>query len=37
MLTIEDVLGNQNYQQQLKGIDEKVLAEMIDDANYLAQ
>ena len=37
MLTIEDVLGNQNYQQQLKGIDEKMLAEMIDDANYLAQ
>jgi hypothetical protein len=37
MLTIEDVLGNKNYQQQLKGIDEKVLAEMIDDANYLAQ
>lgn len=37
MLTIEDVLGNKNYQQQLKGIDEKMLAEMIDDANYLAQ
>lgn len=37
MLTIEDVLGNKNYQQQLKGIDEKKLAEMIDDANYLAQ
>ena len=37
MLTIEDVLGNKNYQQQLKGIDEKVLTEMIDDANYLAQ
>lgn len=37
VLTIEDVLGNQNYQQQLKGIDEKMLAEMIDDANYLAQ
>lgn len=37
MLTIEDVLGNQNYQQQLKGIDEKVLAGMIDYANYLAQ
>jgi hypothetical protein len=36
-LTIEDVLANKNYQQQLKGMDEKVLAEMINDANYLAQ
>lgn len=36
-LTIEEVLGNKNYQQQLKGIDQKVLSEMIEDANYLAQ
>ena len=37
ILTIEEVLWNKNYQQQLKGIDEKVLGEMINDANYLAQ
>lgn len=37
MITLQDVLGNQKYQEQLKGIDEKVLEEMINDANYLAQ
>lgn len=37
MITLQDVLANQKYQEQLKGIDEKVLEEMINDANYLAQ
>lgn len=36
-LTIEDVLGNKNYQRQFYGIDQKLLQDMVNDANLIAQ
>ena len=36
-LTLEDVVNNKKYQQQLKWIDTNVLENMIWDANYLAE
>lgn len=35
-LTIDDVLNNKKYQEQFRGVDEKTIAQMLDDANILA-
>lgn len=34
---VEEILNNPKYQEQFKGIDEKLLSDMVEDANYLAQ